>query len=265
MDTYDSTRPQLIPSDVESVLVYIDGPDSEWPQDQVERFATKPMVTMSVFANPSAMAFDIEGNNAPLGAVIDAAKARLARRQWSLLYTDKDQMHTVAGAAVAAGLLVLPGSAWPQPGAYLFITDPTGERHLTVTDAPVEPLMVQWAYDGDYDISTGAGDFPAALAPTSTGSDDPNTPTTPGEVSTMPSLIKALTAPGKGYYLFWTDGTVNAMAGAPFYGAWGDLTDTEREATPAITDALLTGGGGYVLINTGVQPGGGGCYQFGPD
>lgn len=78
----------------------------------------------------------------------------------------------------------------------------------------------------------------------------------------MPTLVKILPSPIKGFYLFWSDGGVNAMAGAPFYGSYPGLPAAEREAPANFIDAIVLVDGTYAMVNTGVEPGGAGVYHF---
>lgn len=69
----------------------------------------------------------------------------------------------------------------------------------------------------------------------------------------------------KGYWIGFSDGAVWSMGGAAFHGSYGTLPAASRQATADFVGFGATGGGGYVLVHSGVNSNGAGCYVFGPE
>ncbi len=217
-DLYDSTDPANIPDGV-NVMYYIDGKESAWPSDQVARFAGQATVSMSVLGNAGAAVFDSETGNAPLSDVVTACARRFDAGLWSVVYCTKGGMPGVVTAVRGKSLPLLPASSWPQKGVYLHVADPTGTPHLTVAGAPVQPVAVQDRWDGNYDISSCYGTYPALPAPPA----PPATPPAPPVTIVSPAMQLSPSDPtcvdylsnGTNTYILWQDGSLWCVRGAP--------------------------------------------------
>lgn len=160
MQVYDSTEPSAIPDTAPAVAGYIDGRYA-WSQADWDLFPKAYHLTITVFADAAAQAFDItDAGNANAYVAAGAMANRLADRQWSLAYSNRDGLPGVIQGLRAKGLHLTDAQYWPAPGVYLWAADPTTLSHTQVAWAPVQPLMVQYAWMGTYDVSATVGGFP---------------------------------------------------------------------------------------------------------
>lgn len=180
----DAVYPANLPPGCAAYAGYIDGAVSKWPDTAWGRF-TVPTLTISVLANPSALAFDVEPGNAGATAVALAVRARMGRALPSVVYTDEATSIAVRDAMLAKAVPWFGAKFWPAPGAYLWPTLGNAGAGAGCSWAWVQPVAVQDRWLGAYDLSTLYTSWLPVLTRTV-----PVPPSVRGKVQTM-VIIKA--------------------------------------------------------------------------
>lgn len=180
----DSVDYTAIPTDVDAVAGYIDGAKYPWPAEAWPHFAGKHVLRVSVLANPDAMGFDSEPQNAGVDEVATAVAIRVGRGAPSVVYTNHAGLAPLQAALNAKSVTLYPVGSWPSPGAYLWAADPTIQPGQVPAWCPVHPVAVQDRWEKTYDLSTlYHGWLPPAEPVAAKSSGTPTTepaPTTPG-------------------------------------------------------------------------------------
>ncbi|MHB1488253.1 MAG: hypothetical protein ACYCZM_11975 [Acidimicrobiales bacterium] len=175
-DMADAVDWTAIPTDVAAVAGYVDGPVSKWPAEAWAHFAGKPVLRVTVLANPDLECFDSEPGNAGTDAVAVAVAIRTARNQPSVVYTDESNLNALTSSFRMKSLRWLPASAWPTPGPYLWAAAPGTATGTVPTWCPVEPVAVQDRWDHTYDLSTLTGAWLPSVEPGATTTEPVATP-----------------------------------------------------------------------------------------
>lgn len=252
-DMADSIHPDAIPADAGAVAGYIDGAKYPWPADAWATFAGRPVLRVSVLADPEAEAFDSEPGNAGVAEVATAVAVRVSRSKPSVVYTDETNLASLTAALAAKGTRWLPASSWPEPGPYLWAAAPGTTPGDVPTWCPVEPVAVQDRWESTYDLSTlragwlppvepvapsgggvaTSGEAPSPPAPTYLAAPD-STVRFPKSVSFVPTptLTDALDAlaHGKAVYV-WTTAHDEPVG----VGTADQLRTLEHTGDPAFT------------------------------
>jgi peptidoglycan hydrolase-like protein with peptidoglycan-binding domain len=124
----------------------------------------KPALRISVLANPTAEAYDIEPGNAVASDVAAAIVGPIKAGQWKILYVDGSLIGEVTAALKARGIAWTAAVHWPMAGAYLWATDPGIAPGETPEWCPTPPIAVQDRFNGGTDTSWTADNFPAEVA-----------------------------------------------------------------------------------------------------
>lgn len=163
-DMADAVDWTAIPADAGAVCGYIDGAKYPWPADAWAHFEGRPVLRVSVLADPDAEGFDAETGDAPNDEVATAVAVRVARGQPSVVYANRSTLPAVTAALRAKSVAWLPPSSWPAPGAYLWVADPNIAPGSVPVTVPVQPVAVQDRWEHTYDLSTLYGGWlPAVL------------------------------------------------------------------------------------------------------
>ena len=241
---FDAVNPANLPADAPAVAGYLDGPRSQWPSSAWNRWTRTPHLVISVLADDRANTLDAEYGNAPNAQVAAAARARQDRGQWTVCYSNRSNLDPVCTALRAAGCRLMPAQSFPAPGVYLWIADPTGEAHLDVAEAPVQPVAVQYRWDQTTDTSMTWGSFPPTPPP---AGKEP--------IRLAASIVGGCdSSSGTGYYLVGADGGVFTFGAAMFYGSMGG----HPLAAPVVGMSITPAGKGYRLWAAD-----GGVFTFG--
>lgn len=164
-DLYDAvTWSNLLPFSG-PVMAYLDGRISAWPAEAYRQLGARVVLRVTVLANESAQVFDYEAGNAGAAEVATAVANRLQAKQWSVVYSNRDDLPGMTQALRTKSVNWSDASIWPRPGVYFHAADPTGHPHLSVPWAPVQPVAVQDRWMGGYDISSTYGSYPYVLPP----------------------------------------------------------------------------------------------------
>lgn len=121
-------------------------------------------LNITVLANPLGQAFDVEPGNVAAGPVAAAMLTRLRAGKWSVGYVNQDTIGPLTAAMSAVGIEWAQAWSWPKPGVYLWAADPSGNIMAGRWKLPVAALAIQDTYQGGYDVSTTAPNFPAQVA-----------------------------------------------------------------------------------------------------
>lgn len=145
---------------------YLDGPESQWPPEAWQAFASDPLLRITVLADEGGEAFDGEHGNAGPQAVAAAISGRVQAGKWAVLYVNQDVAGDYLAALAGKGIQPTDRSLWPKAGCYLWAADPSGNVASGAWRLPVDPVAVQDAYEGGFDHSTLFVDLGASAAPT---------------------------------------------------------------------------------------------------
>lgn len=140
---YDSVHPELIPP-------ALDG---------------QAAIRGSVFADPAADWFDYsDTGNASADTVAEVVRGRAQAGKWSVVYSNQDGYPAMTAALARRGLGWSHAEAWPKPGVYLWLVDlesgPVWPSWFTV----VRPVLIQFQWTGNFDLSIPAPNFPSRVA-----------------------------------------------------------------------------------------------------
>lgn len=140
--SYDTTRPEMLPN-------LLDGAEA---------------IKGSVWADPAGQWFDSERGNAGCVQVANAVKLRHDAGEWSIIYSDADRYPTQTAALADVGLVWSNAESWPDAGVYLWAVDLNIGPTLAVPWTPVRPLLVQFNWGFEFDLSLPAPNFPGRVA-----------------------------------------------------------------------------------------------------
>jgi hypothetical protein len=186
----DAVQWTAIPATVDAVAGYVDGPVSQWPQEAWAHFAGKPVLRVTVLANPDVECFDSEPGNAGTDAVAVAVAIRTAKNQPSVIYSDESNLTGLTSSLSMKSLRFLPASAWPAPGPYLWAASPGITPGTVPSWCPVQPVAVQDRWEHTYDLSTLFGGWLPSVEP-GTPVATPASETTPPAPTSTPTYVLA--------------------------------------------------------------------------
>jgi len=157
---------------------YLDGAESQWPPEAWAAFEHDQTVKITVLAAAHADAYDGETGNAGPEAVAAAVSGEVAAGRHPWLYSNQDQLSAYLAALKGKSVNPSDRSAWPRPGFYLWLADPSGNLANGTWKPPVEPVAVQDQFEGTVDHSTVYVALEAPVPPTPAPPSPPSPPPT---------------------------------------------------------------------------------------
>src|SRR5215469_2369238 len=121
-------------------------------------------MTITVLANPTGQAFDVESGNATGVRVAPAIRDRFTVGMWSVAYVNESLCDALSLDLADMGLSWTDPGRWPNPGVYLWAADPSGNIAGGRWQPPVAPLLIQDRYLGSIDLSRCASGFTGTVA-----------------------------------------------------------------------------------------------------
>ena len=161
---YDSVYAANIPADAQVVAGYVDGTYA-WSAQDWARFSGKTLVRICVWNNTyGADVIDVEGGNNDANGAVPWVKAKWERGETPTVYCYSDagpegyRVSDVRAACDAAG--VKRPLIWITRAGDGSSFDPTGDTEI---------VALQYEFDGAYDVSVIANDWPRENITNTTG------------------------------------------------------------------------------------------------
>ena len=123
----------------------------------------KPLILLSVLANPEGDGFDVETGNAAPAEVAAACSVKVHAGHWTVVYADEPYTAQMVNELAAKELRFAQAEQFPAAGVYLGAADWTHEAHLQPAWTDVHPVFCQWTNGNPYDTSQTAANFGAEV------------------------------------------------------------------------------------------------------
>lgn len=137
--------------------------DSTNPGNVPAELDGKPLILLSVLADPDGDGYDAETGNAAPAEVAATVAVKVHAGHWAVVYADEPYTAQMVNELGARELRFAHAEQFPAAGVYLGAADWTHGAHLQPTWTDVHPVFCQWTNGAEVDTSETAPNFPAEV------------------------------------------------------------------------------------------------------